>query len=57
MTLSSVLSQGEQPLYRVLTLFLFILITSIMPHKMGIMQQRRVFDPGVGHWCTQTSEL
>jgi hypothetical protein len=57
MTWSSVLSQGEQLLIKSLTLFLFVLITSIMPHKMGIMQQRRVFYPGVGHRGTQTSEL
>jgi hypothetical protein len=31
------------------TLFLFNLLTSIMPHKMGIMQRRRVFYLGVGH--------
>jgi hypothetical protein len=49
MTWSSVLSQGEQLLIKSLTLFLFVLITSIMPHKMGIMQQRRMFFLGVGH--------
>jgi hypothetical protein len=48
-TWSSALSQGEQSSKRDLTLFLFVLITSIMPHKMGIMQQRRVFYLGVGH--------
>jgi hypothetical protein len=42
-TWSSALSQGEQSSKRDLTLFLFILITSIMPHKMGIMQLRRSF--------------
>jgi hypothetical protein len=49
MTWSSVLSQGEQLLIKSATLFLFVLITSIMPHKMGIMQQRRVFYLGVSH--------
>jgi hypothetical protein len=48
-TWSSALSQGEQLLIKSLALFLFVLITSIMPHKMGIMQQRREFDLGVGH--------